>query len=435
MSDIFAQYLHALELTERLPLPQLARFQEELLVRLVRHAHSELPFYRERLSCLFTGDGKVDLSRWNQVPLLERADVIARGKDMRVANLPASYGVVSEIRTSGGTGTPLEIAVNGLVNFSTNAILTRLARWFELDTSRPLAVIRRFQQPQRPLYPDGASGKGWSHANPEAPVYSLELLTPVEQQLEWLTRRKAPYLVTQASGAMALAHAVTPEHGRALGIEMVISIGETVPDEAHELVAEKLGARFASAYSCQEVGGIATECEVAAHYHVACENVLVEIVDDRGRDVAPGQRGRVVLTGLHNYVMPFIRYLIGDVAVAGSDQCPCGRPLPVIARIEGRTRNEFIFRDGTRMWPRRELIRQMRRFVPFRDYQLVQLDHEHIEFRFVPDGSERAPDLDGLTQFARRTIHPSVRIALAPMDTLPRGPGGKFEPFISLVSR
>jgi hypothetical protein len=73
--------------------------------------------------------------------------------------------------------------------------------------------------------------------------------------------------------------------------------------------------------------------------HVAAENALVEIVDEQGRDVAPGGRGRVIVTGLNNYAMPFIRYQLGDIALAGTAPCGCGRALPVITRVEGRTRN------------------------------------------------------------------------------------------------
>ncbi len=258
-------------------------------------------------------------------------------------------------------------------------------------------------------------------------------MTPVEQQLEWLARNRAPYLLTQPSGVLAIAHALTPEQGRALGIEMVFLIGETIPDGTREFIAERLGARSAGVYSCQEIGAIACECEAAPHYHVAVENALVEILDEHGRDVAPGGRGRVVVTGFYNYAMPFIRYELGDLAEAGSAPCRCGRAAPIIARIEGRSRHAFIFRDGTRLWPRAAMVRSMQAFVPFRRYQLVQLDHERIEFRYLPDGSGRAPDLAGLEACARRTFHPSVEMRLVAVDALQAGPGGKVEEFISRV--
>ena len=433
MNEIFDQFIKTLAQTERMSLRNLALYQEQLLIRLVQHASESLPFYRSRLGCLFTAEGHVDLSRWNDVPILTRGDAMAHSRNMRVAQLPTEYGPIGEFRTSGSTGVPLPIATNGLVFLAANALFTRMARWFGLDTSRPLAAIRLFTNGTVPPNPEGSVSNGWCLGDPKSLMYELELMTPVEQQLEWLARCKAPYLLTQASGALAIAHAVTPAQGRALGIEMVFLVGETIPDGTREIISERLGAHVAGIYSSQEVGTIACECEVAPHYHVTSENALVEILDDEGRDVAPGERGHVVVTGFYNYAMPFIRYELGDIAVAGAAPCPCGRALPVIAQIEGRTRNAFVFRDGTRFWPRAAMVRPMHAFVPFQRFQLVQLDHERIELRYISDGSGRQPDLVGLNAYAQKTFHSSVQLSICEMDTFAPGPSGKVEQFISHV--
>ena len=96
------------------------------------------------------------------------------------------------------------------------------------------------------------------------------------------------------------------------------------------MIAEKLGAKLVGIYSCEEVGYVATECPVAAHYHICSEMTFVEIVDDAGLPVAPGQPGRVLVTGLYNYATPFIRYDIGDVAIADPEPCSL---RPVVAGV------------------------------------------------------------------------------------------------------
>jgi phenylacetate-CoA ligase len=433
MKEEFDRYVSTLAQTESMPLRTLARYQEQLLVRLVHHASENVPFYRDRLSCLFTPDGTADLARWNEVPLLTREDVVALGSKMRVSELPADCGEINEIQSSGSTGAPISIASNSLVFLSANALLARVARWFHLDPSRPLAAIRRFVY-EPPPPPDGRVKAGWLLSHPETPLYEIELLTPIEQQLDWLARHRPAYLLTQASHALAVAHSVAPTQGRALGIEAVVAFGETVPDGARELVSERLGARLIAFYSCQEIGGLACECDAAPHYHVAAENAFIEILDDQGRDVAPGERGRVVVTGFYNYAMPFIRYVLGDVAVAGTGPCVCGRALPVIAQVLGRSNAAFLFRDGSRVWLRGSLVRAMRTFVPFSRFQLVQRDYENIEFRYVPDGSGREPDVAALNAHARKVIHPSVIVSVTPVDALRPGPSGKLDEFVSLIA-
>ncbi|HEX5779743.1 MAG TPA: hypothetical protein VFY21_12960, partial [Xanthobacteraceae bacterium] len=315
MRDDFEQYLRSMEEIERLPLAVLSRYQERLVQDLVRFAHAQVPFYRDRLARLFVGHGIVDLSRWTEIPILERAEVVEHAAAMRAKAVPDERGAVAEFRTSGATATPLVVAVNGTVSTAANANLLRLLRWFGKEPASALASIKIYPGDEEALYPHGKTAKSWliGHA---APRHALHVATPIAQQLEWLGRTKAPYLYTYPSNALALAEGVSPEDGRAMGLELVIGFAETIPAGTREAVAERFGAVFASTYACQEIGTLAIECPETRQYHLAVENAVVELVDEEGRAVEPGERGRVVVTGLNNYAMPFIRYALGDIAVA-----------------------------------------------------------------------------------------------------------------------
>ena len=102
-----------------------------------------------------------------------------------------------------------------------------------------------------------------------------------------------------------------------------------------------------------------------------------------------------MVSGLYNYAMPFIRYELGDYAVAEAAAAPAGAHCQLSTRVEEPVRKAFVFEDGTRLWLRGAIVRGMAEFVPFRRYQMVQLDHRRIELRYVPDGSGRIPDVDG----------------------------------------
>jgi phenylacetate-CoA ligase len=432
MDEMFGRYLRALEQTEWLPRPQLVNYQEGLLRRVTHHAYANAPFYRDRLGCLFAGGNEADLSRWNEVPIVTRAEAASHATAMRASELPEIYGAIEETRTSGSTGTPLHVATNNLVRVAANGALTRLARWWGADTSRPLASLRLHRR-EPPHYPEGRERTGWSQANPESAVYELDLLTPVEQQIEWLLRKKAPYWGTSASNALAIAYAATPAQARQFGVELIFAFAETVFPRTREIVAERLGTQIVATYSCEEIGYVATQCPAAPGYHVIAENALVEILREDGCAAALGEIGQVVLTGFYNYAMPFIRYAIGDVATAGPEFCSCGRSLPVIAQVLGRTRHAFIFKDGTRLWPRLWDF-NVSDFIACREFQLAQIDRENIEFRYVPDGATEAPDVPGLKAYLRQKLHPAVEIVLVKMDSIPRSRGGKIDPFVSSLA-
>ena len=131
--------------------------------------------------------------------------------------------------------------------------------------------------------------------------------------------------------------------------------------------------------------------------------------------------------------MPLIRYELGDHAVLSPDPCGCGRTLPVLERILGRTRNMFRFVDGTSIWPVL-LSRDFQAFVPNRQFQMVQLTHTDIEFRYVPVADDQVNDLPALTAYLRSKLHPSVSVRLAAATAIPRSEGGKYEDCMSLVA-
>jgi len=433
MDELFRRYLAALGKTEWMPPEHLRDYQQGLLRQLVRHAHSQIPFYAKRLDCLLATGGEIDLQRWAEVPILSRTEAMAHSAEMRAGELPAALGTIADHKTSGSDGAPVFFTVNSLARFAYNGALTRLARWHGADPGRPLAQIRIYRQDVVPRYPEGQTTKSWSWADPDTDVFGLDMRTPVADQIEWLLRHKAPYLMTLPSNALALAYAASPEIAKQLGFKTIFSISETILPGARQFIADKLGAKLVGIYSCEEVGYVATECPVAEHYHICSEMTFVEIVDDAGLPVAPGQPGRVLVTGLYNYATPFIRYDIGDVAIADPAPCVCGRSLPVLSQVLGRTRHAFVFRDGTRVWPRVWNAMAIRALVPCREFQVVQLDFEKIEVRYVGDDRAGPVDIDGLRSYAREHLHGSVDIAAVRVESIARGPGGKFDPFISEV--
>jgi len=156
--------------------------------------------------------------------------------------------------------------------------------------------------------------------------------------------------------------------------------------------------------------------------------VIAEVVDDESRPVAPGKTGRLLLTDLTNRVMPLIRYDIGDVAAAAED-CPCGRPWPVVGEILGRTADRIVLDNGESR-PAYEL--ELTLFFynaditkDFVEYQFVQHGPGEIELRFVP----RRPLSDGnmrrLREIVVETLFERARVEVTAVDRIEQGTSGK----------
>src|SRR5207249_8973126 len=111
----------------------------------------------------------------------------------------------------------------------------------------------------------------------------------------------------------------------------IISSAQTLPPETRALIEAQFGCKVFDKYGAREFSGMAHQCDAHRGYHVNAESYIVEVVRD-GRPAAEGEVGMVLVTDLNNRCVPMIRYQLGDLAVATSRVCPCGRGLPMIER-------------------------------------------------------------------------------------------------------
>ncbi len=260
----------------------------------------------------------------------------------------------------------------------------------------------------------------------------LTIATTPAGQIDWLQRIKPAYLASYPSNLRELARLAT-DTGEALHFDRVLTWGEMISEDMRTAIRDYFGKEPLDRYGAGEVGHISGSCPVSLKHHVASELVLLEILDDNGNPLEPGEEGRVVVTPFYNLAMPLIRYDIGDRGVLSAEPCGCERTLPVIERLLGRTRNMFRFADGTACWPVL-LANEMRQFVATRQFQAVQRSYTEIEFRYVPARAGQTNDLAGLTAYMRKRLHPSVNVTMTIADRIERSPSGKYEDYLSLVN-
>ncbi len=176
------------------------------------------------------------------------------------------------------------------------------------------------------------------------------------------------------------------------------------------------------------------QCPEHGRYHTQSENVYLEIVDDNGFACQPGQSGRVVITSLHHFATPLLRYDIGDHAVLG-EPCPCGREaLPVLTKVLGRTRNRIMLPDGQSRFPYlgdREERRTISTCV--KKFQYVQHDKTRIEYKIVVTEPMNQSQEQAMIKLIQKDFGYPFDVTITYHDDLPRGKNGKFEEFVSLI--
>ena len=412
--------------------------QEQQLAPLMDHARRTVPFHADRLdrlgpdcSTLLT-DG-----RWETVPVLTRPELQMAGDAMVSNAAPPEHGRTFPMITSGSTGRPVATVGTELTQLFWKALTIRDHQWHRRDYGATLAVIRQFAAGSRPP-PEGSWGANWGPATNGAittgPCVLFDVSRPLAEQADWLTRHDPGYLLTYPSNARALARHFSALGSTLPGLLEVRSFGELIEPGVREACRQAWGVEVVDMYSSQEVGYIALQCPQARTYHLQSENLLVEVVDESGRPSAAGTVGRVLVTALHNYATPLIRYEVGDYAQVG-EACPCGRGLGVLNRILGRQRNMLTLPDGNQIWPTlgdpEDFQRELGHLPPILQFQVIQQTVNRLEVRLVTAGAFGDAEEAAMRSYLHKTLGHPFEVTYSYVDEIGRSAGGKFEDFRS----
>jgi len=205
-----------------------------------------------------------------------------------------------------------------------------------------------------------------------------------------------------------------------------------------KVLREVFGVEPYSDYSSSEVLEIASECSAHQGLHVSVEDIVLEILDEQDRPSPPGTEGRIVLTNLHNYGMPFIRYDTEDAGCAVAGDCPCGRTLPRISSLVGRRDQFLVTQSGNRVFFGTLFLEDLAG-LGMRQYQAVQETIGNVVMRLVPPPSATPADRADLERkvlgmFESRFGY-EIALQVLCVDRIEPTPAGKHLFLISKVNR
>jgi phenylacetate-CoA ligase len=404
---------------------QIQQLQCLRLQQLIRHCYYHVPYYGElmRTNGLRPEDIRTpnDLSK---LPLLSK-DAVRENLYFDLFSDTHRKAEMAKISTSGSTGEP----------FSTYTDRRQLEmRW--ATTFRALEWTGwRFGDKQARLWHQtiGMSKSqvwrekidAWLMRRLFIPAFELNDAN-LPLYLEKMKRFRPRLIDGYAEGLNLLAHAANKHHVSGLFPLAMISSAQVMPQPMRERIEREFNTKVFDKYGSREFSGIAYQCGHSDGYHVMAESYLVEILKE-GRPAKPGEVGEIVITDLNNFSAPLIRYRIGDLATTfdESTPCPCGRSLPRIGRIEGRSQAIILCPNGT--WLPGAFFAHFFKDYDhaIRQYQVVQERKGAITLRIVPENQYSPAIAETMVERMRPYIGEAMDVEIELTDLIPLLKTGK----------
>src|SRR3569832_395158 len=418
-----------LEETQWWPRERLDALRLERLRGLLGHAYRYVPYYKDVLDRAgLVGGAVTSLDDLQRLPLLTKSRI--RTHSERLTSTQARQ--LARFNTGGSSGEPLVFWLGKERVSHDVAAMWRATRWWDVDIGDPEVVVwgspielgaqDRLRRVRDALFRTSL-----------LPAFDMS----VHRLDEYVDRLRAvrPRMIFGYPSSIA----VIVEHARRggkrlddLGTKVVFVTSERLYDHQRSAIESGFACPVANGYGGRDAGFIAHQCP-AGGMHITAEDIIVEIIDAAGRPAPPGLEGEVVITHLATRDFPFIRYCTGDVAVLDDQSCFCGRGLPLLKEIQGRTTDFVVAADGTLMHGL-SLIYVIRDVIGVENFKIEQLSLQETVVKLVVNEQFKDESMNLIERGLKKRLGANVNIKLERVAEIPREASGKYRYVKSCVA-
>lgn len=425
------RYLRELERSQWQSPDQIQARQFASLKRILEHAEQHCPYYQRTWAGLGLRSADLrssdDFRRW---PLIEKNQIREHRLEMRAADIQRPLLAKS---TGGSTGVPLQFDLDMGSHERRWAAMLRGYGWAGATPG-----TKQFHLWGAPVEPQ--SGKKqlkdriFNLIQRRHMVNSFQLSDSTVPDILRELNQYRPDVIVAYTGAMyQFARCLAERKLQPFSPKSIIVGAEKLHGFQRETIESVFRCRLFETYGSREFMLIGAECSEHRGLHVTSDQLLVEILNDDGQPTPAGQVGNVVITDLFNYGMPFIRYVNGDQALAGFDQCTCGRGLPLLREVRGRRLDAIRTPDG-KLVPGEFFPHLFKDFGAVRQFQIVQTALDRLELRVVLLADMKDSDRSRILEAISNIVGPQVQLAWQPVPEIPLTKAGKHMVVVSHVS-
>jgi phenylacetate-CoA ligase len=415
-------YLREYERDQWRSADELHALQWDKLQRLIAHCWQQVPFYREWWGQAGVAAAEDIRSRedYARLPLLTKP-VIREHFESMIS--PAYRDAMYFKSTGGSTGEPMRFGYTRESYERRIAVMFRGYGWSGAHLGQrtvylwgaPVAAPAGFH-----LFKDRLYHAAFNRRMLNAFDMSEQRMAEYADAID---RFKPETIVSYVGPLVELAHWIE-RNGRTIHRpQRVLGAAEALHAHQRELLQRVFGAPVYDTYGCREVMLIAAECEAQDGLHINSDHLHVEFHDETAAAHGGGP-AELVITDLHNFGMPMMRYLNGDLGTPGGSTCACGRQLPKLAKVDGRKLDALRLQDG-RLLPGEYIVYVFLTVNGVKQYQVVQRQLDALLVRLVPDANYDTAAQEIIRDGIRKLAGDSVRIEFETVDAIALTSSGK----------
>lgn len=422
------EYLKEYSSNEQKSLEELQALQLQKVKKILQHCQENVPYYQKQWQELgFDWQDVKEMSDYSQLPVLTKT-IIKENYDKLIAN--NFKGKSFSKATGGSTGQPLKFEFSTESNERRTAVMMRGYGWAGLTPGRKslhlwggeIGAISKKKELNMTLY----------HAfYGRTMMNSFNMTTEnMGEYVETINKQSPKIMVAYVAPLVMLAEYIKRENLSVWTPEAIITGAEGLLEFQRKIIEEVFDCKIFNTYGSREFMLIASECDQHKGLHINIDHLAVEICQ-QGVPCNVGEVGDIVISDLHNYAMPFIRYEIGDMASMSTRQaCQCGKHFPLLSNIEGRKLDVIRTPDG-RTVPGEFFPHLMKDIQGIVRFQVVQEKIDELIISYIVDDLIKEGDILSIKKTVGDMMGKELNIEFKQVDDIPLTQTGKHRVTIS----
>jgi phenylacetate-CoA ligase len=402
----------------------LERIQLKRLKSLLGYAYNNVSFYHRLLDDVGIKPADIktidDLSR---LPIISKKDLkrnfphnmLAKGVDPKKC---------TRHKTSGTTGERMTFFFDQKSKAFNRAVSLYPFLECGLKLRDKMAEITYRDPPQR---------EDWFNRLGFMTRKRISIRWPLKEQINALQECNPDAIYGYPSCISIIAKALVGDDTKKVHPRLIFSHGETLDNSTRNFINRTFGVEMYDTYGCAEAPRLAWECNEHVGQHICVTSAIIEFIDMKtGEHIAPGEFGEIVITNLYNYAMPLIRYKLGDIGIPMAETCPCGRNLPLIKSIEGRS-DDFIIKPNGEVISPRVLGTAIWNQPTIGKYKIIQERYDEFTMELVKEKGFTEETIDIIKTEIEKIMEFPIKLEIKIVEDIPAEASGKYRKIMSKV--